>query len=169
MYSLSLTASENLLESVWQSNTAKRMLSFFAIKQCPAESVVPVFTPLHPFSNNLFVFFQALFRLNPYRSFLILTSYYWVLTTVLKVLSLSPNAANATMAWAVEKFGLLERPELLPHSWFNSSSLEKAFMWKRKVSIKVLFWSDFRCLCKIFPIKSAKHIEASFPEGNIKA
>ena len=65
MKSLNLTASENLLESVWQSKTAMRMLSFFAIKQCPADSVVPVLTPLQPFSKSLFVFLHPLLRLKP--------------------------------------------------------------------------------------------------------
>lgn len=85
-YSLSLDASVNLFDRVWQSNTPIKRGFLSAIKQCPAASVVPVLTPDHPsLSRSLLVFFQTLLLDSPYLSFFILTSYYRVLITSTKV------------------------------------------------------------------------------------
>ena len=58
-------------------------------------------------------------------------SYYWVLTTLRNVSSLKASAASATIDLAVEKFGLLDNPELLLHYWLSSSYFEKKFIWAK--------------------------------------
>jgi hypothetical protein len=106
---------------------------FLEIKQCPAVSVVPVLTPYHPFSNSLFVFFHNFFVTKPYLSFFISSSICLVVTIFLNRSFFIAKAAKAVIAYAVEKFGLAESPELLPHYCLRSSYFEKAFIWLIKV------------------------------------
>lgn len=120
--------SVNLLDIVWQSKTLMMRFSFLEIKQCPAVSVVPVFTPYHPFSKSLFVFFHIFLVTNPYLSFFISSYIYLVVTIFLNKSFLIAKAAKAVIACAVEKFGLKERPELLAHCCLRSSYFEKAFI-----------------------------------------
>ena len=91
---LNASASLNLLSRVKQSNNAKTYLPCLPMKQWPAFSVVPVFTPYHPFHNNLLVFFHCHFLPIPNLSFIIDSSNVLVFITLENVSFLQATVAN---------------------------------------------------------------------------
>ena len=133
-FSYNFTHSLNLLFSVSQSYTLTRMFSRHDIKQWPAVSVVPVFTPSHPFHSNLFVFFHICFRTYPNLSFWISVSNSFVFIISRNRLFLRAMTVRVVIAFGVDRFGFVDSPELFLYSCSIFSYFASKFICSMKVS-----------------------------------